>query len=104
MRVTEKPRNGGIILAVQELWGPALKKVLALLAAAIIFSSLSMADQTVAGANADPIYKQLRDISLGGEIIAVKDFTLRRDAGAFKFRQGTFVFLTPVNGKVTGAI
>src|SRR4051812_22710161 len=65
---------------------------------------MAVADQSVAGANADPTYKQLRNISLGGEIITVKDFTLKRDAGTFKFRHGTFVFLTPVNGKVTGAI
>ena len=67
-------------------------------------SAAGAADQAAAGANSDPTYRQLRDLSLGGDAIAVSNLTLKRDAGTFKFDQGTFVFSTPVNGKVTGAV
>src|SRR4029077_15660816 len=36
--------------------------------------------------------------------ITVKDFVLKRDAGTFTFRSGNFFFLTPVQGKTTGAV
>ena len=62
------------------------------------------ADQPPAGANSDATYRQLRDQSLGGEAIAVTNFTLKRDAGTFHFNQGSFIFATPINGKVTAAV
>ncbi len=55
-------------------------------------------------ANTDPIYQQLRRSQLGDVTVAVHDFVLQRDAGTFTFRSGTFTFLAPVNGKVTGAV
>lgn len=55
-------------------------------------------------ANNDPIYLQLRSVRVGTEIIAVKDFTLKRDAGIFHFKSGVFRLLDPVNGKITGAV
>jgi len=54
--------------------------------------------------NSDPVYQQLRNITPGGKAIAVKDFVLKRDAGTFTFRSGNFFFLTPVQGKTTGAV
>jgi hypothetical protein len=55
-------------------------------------------------ANTDPTYQQLRHITLGSESVSVNNLVLKRDAGTFTFRSGTFTFLAPVNGKVTGAV
>ncbi len=57
-----------------------------------------------AAANADPTYQQLRRSQLGDVTVAVHDLVLQRDAGTFTFGSGTFIFLAPVNGKVTGAV
>jgi hypothetical protein len=54
-------------------------------------------------ANADPVYKQLRNIGLG-ETFRLDDFTIRMDAATFHFQKGTLTLLNPVNGIVTGAI
>ena len=55
-------------------------------------------------ANNDPTYLKLRNIKIGQETVNVKDFTLKRDAGTFAFKSGTFYLLEPVNGKITGAV
>jgi len=55
-------------------------------------------------ANNEPTYVRLRRITLGEESAAVKDFTLKRDAGTFVFRSGAFYFLHAVNEKITGAV
>jgi hypothetical protein len=57
-----------------------------------------------AGPNSDTTYLQLRNITLGGEAVAVNNFTLRRDAATFHLRSGTICFLPAVQGKVTGAV
>ena len=57
-----------------------------------------------AKANSDPTYQQLRNVGLSGEVSAANNLVLKRDAGAFTFRSGSFYFLAPVNGKVTGAV
>jgi hypothetical protein len=54
-------------------------------------------------ANADPIYKQLRNIGLG-ETFRFDDFNLHLDTTTFRFQKGTLTLLNPVNGVVTGAI
>ncbi|MGH9532563.1 MAG: M1 family aminopeptidase [Terriglobales bacterium] len=54
--------------------------------------------------NTDPTYQQLRNVGLSGEVATVSNLVLKRDAGTFTFRSGTFSFLAPVNGKVTGAV
>ena len=54
--------------------------------------------------NSDPTYQQLRRSQLGDATLAVHDFVLRREAGTFTFRSGTFSLLAPVNGRVTGAV
>jgi len=54
--------------------------------------------------NADPTYQALRNLSLGGEAVSVSNFELKRDAGTFHLHSGTVCFVTPVNGKVTGAV
>src|SRR5580704_18994513 len=59
---------------------------------------------TSAQPNADPVYQELRNVTPGGKSIEVKDVVLKRDAGKFTFRAGTFYFLAPVKDLVTGAI
>ncbi len=54
--------------------------------------------------NADPTYQQLRTVGLSGEAAAANNLVLKRDLANFTFTSGTFYFLTPVNGKVTGAV
>ena len=55
-------------------------------------------------ANSDPTYQQLRNLGLGGEVATANNLVLKRDAGIFTFRSGSFSFLAPVNGKITGAV
>jgi len=56
------------------------------------------------GPNSDPTYQQLRNISLGSEAVAVNHLELKRDAATFHLQSGTVCFVTPVQGKVTGAV
>jgi hypothetical protein len=60
--------------------------------------------QQPAEPNSDPTYRQLRDGTVSGEAFTVSNLVLTRDAAKFKFSQGTFVFVPPVNGKVTTAV
>lgn len=55
-------------------------------------------------ANDDPSYQALRHAGIGRETINVSSFTLKREAGIFTFRNGTFFLFSPVNGRVTGAL
>ena len=57
-----------------------------------------------AGPNSDPTYQALRNLTLGGESVAVSNFDLKRDAGTFHLRSGTVCFTAPVQGRVTGAV
>ena len=54
--------------------------------------------------NSDPAYQQLRNLTLSGEAVSVTNFELKRDAGTFHLHSGTVCFVTPVQGKVTGAV
>ncbi len=58
----------------------------------------------VPGPNADPVYQQLRNITLGTEAVAVNNLVLKRDAATFNLHSGTVCFVPPVQGKVTGAV
>src|SRR5580704_1709954 len=55
-------------------------------------------------ANSVPAYVALRNLGLGSEAVSVTNFELKRDAGTFRLNSGTFCFVPPVNGKVTGAV
>ncbi|HZS26567.1 MAG TPA: M1 family aminopeptidase [Candidatus Angelobacter sp.] len=55
-------------------------------------------------ANNEATYLKLRNIKLGTETVHVSNFKLAREAGVFTFRSGTFYFVEPVNGKITGAV
>ncbi|MGB9203649.1 MAG: M1 family aminopeptidase [Terriglobales bacterium] len=67
-------------------------------------SSLCAAENPPAGPNSDPTYQQLRNLTLGGEAVSVSNLDLKRDAGTFHLHSGTVCFVTPVQGKVTGAV
>lgn len=69
-----------------------------------ISSNVLAADTPAVGRNSDPTYQQLRNLTLGGESVAVNGLDLHRDAGTFHLRSGTVCFLAPVQGKVTGAV
>ncbi|HWR15875.1 MAG TPA: M1 family aminopeptidase [Terriglobales bacterium] len=81
-----------------------MSKVLSCLLFLLLFANVCLADKPVENGNSDPVYRQLRDIGVGSEGVTVTNFVLKRDAATFTFTQGTFSFLAPVNGKVTGAI
>jgi hypothetical protein len=65
--------------------------------------NISVPAKSLAFANSDPVYRQLRDVGLG-KTFRFDNFTLAVDAGTFQFQKGTLTFLNPVNGIVTGAI
>jgi hypothetical protein len=50
------------------------------------------------------VYQQLRNIGLGSEAVTVNNFEVKRDAATFHLHSGTVCFVTPVQGKVTGAV
>jgi hypothetical protein len=66
--------------------------------------SLFSADTAQVRRNSDSTYQQLRKLTLGNEAVAVNNLDLRRDAAIFHLRSGTVCFVTPVQGKVTGAV
>ena len=55
-------------------------------------------------ANSNVIYKQLRSLLPGGEVVSVSNFELHRDAAILTFTRGDFAFYGEVSGKVTGAV
>ncbi len=54
-------------------------------------------------ANADPVYRKLREIGLGTSF-DFANVTIPLDTATFEFQSGTLTFLSPVDGVVTGAI
>jgi hypothetical protein len=67
---------------------------------AILSASLALAQTP----NGDGDYQLLRNIAMGSEAVTVSNVTLKRDAATFQLNSGTVCFLSPVRGKVTGAI
>jgi len=65
--------------------------------------NISVAGASLAFANSDPVYRQLREAGLG-ETHLVENFTLTWDVGTFHLQKGTLTALSPVNGVVTGVI
>ena len=66
--------------------------------------SLLAADTLSPGPNSDPTYQQLRNLTLGSEAVAVSGLDLHREIATFHLRSGTICFVSPVQGKVTGAV
>ena len=71
------------------------------------------ADVTVANAglksNSDPVYQQLRqqaksEQEFAGAYASVNNLSLKRDAATFVLRSGEIYFVTPVEGRITGAV
>jgi hypothetical protein len=54
--------------------------------------------------NANALYQALRTRMPNGPAFTVKDLSLRRDAGLFTFRDGTFYLYGEVGGMTTGAV
>ena len=54
--------------------------------------------------NSNGMYQALRTRTAAGATVAVKNFTLKRDAGVFTFSDGTFFLFSDVNGMTTGAV
>ncbi len=75
-----------------------------LLAIVLLLSSCSATLIAQRPANGNPYYQQLRGLLPGGEVIAVKDLEIKRDAATFTLRSGNIAFYGQVNGKVTGAV
>ena len=65
--------------------------------------NISVPGKSLAYANSDSIYRQLRDLGLG-PTSRFDNETLQWDAATFQFQKGTLTLLTPVEGVVTGAI
>jgi len=65
--------------------------------------SISVPGKSLAFANSDPVYRQLREIGLG-QTFRFDNFTLNWDVATFHFEKGTLTILNPVDGVVTGAI
>ena len=55
-------------------------------------------------ANSDPTYQAIRSVTVGTEAVTVNNFTLVRDSATFHLHSGVVCFVTPVQGKVTGAV
>jgi hypothetical protein len=59
--------------------------------------------------NSDPLYQQLRqhaksEQEFAGPYASVNNLSLKRDAATFMLRAGEIYFLTPVEGRTTGAV
>ena len=73
--------------------------------AVLLFASAVFGQNPAPAApNSDPTYQLLRNIGLGGEVVSVKDFTLKRDAATFHLHSGNVCFVSAVQGKITGAV
>jgi hypothetical protein len=70
----------------------------------VLVVALTASGQQSPAPNSDPVYQQVRNVSLGGETVAVNNLILKRDAGTFRLNSGTVCFVTPVRGKVVGAV
>jgi hypothetical protein len=65
--------------------------------------SVTVSDKSMAFANSDPVYRQLRDVGLGPSYFC-ENASWPIDVGKYVFKSGTLTFLAPVNGMQTGAI
>jgi len=66
-------------------------------------TSLNVSENSMAFANSDAVYRQLRDVGLRSTF-RCENFTLNVDVGTFELNSGTIAFLNLVNRFETGAI
>ncbi len=64
---------------------------------------VTVSEKSLAYANPDPIYRQLRDLGLG-DSFHCENLKLNLDVGSFELKSGTFTLLNPINEFVTGII
>ena len=65
--------------------------------------TVSVPGKSLAFANSDPLYRQLREIGLG-QTFRFDNHTLTSDTATFQFQKGTLTILNPVGGVITGAV
>ena len=70
----------------------------------LFVQSAVFADTPPARANNDPAYAALRTAGLAGSQAFAENVVLKRDISTITLRKGTLSFLTPVEGRVTGAV
>jgi hypothetical protein len=81
------------------------RSIIAMLVVAVALAGPEAYAQNAApGPNSDPTYQALRNLTLGGDSVSVSNVDLKRDAGTFHLHSGTVCFVTPVGGRVTGAV
>src|SRR5271156_146054 len=87
---------------------PFIPEALLTMASRIIFAAavqltlllpIYAADNPAIAPNSDPIYQQLRNLTLSGEAMSVSNFELKRDVGTFHLHSGTVCFVAPVQGR-----
>jgi hypothetical protein len=66
-------------------------------------TSVTVTGKSLAFANSDAAYRQLRDVGLG-DTFHCDNFTLAMDVATFQLKSGTITLLQPINGSQTGAI
>jgi hypothetical protein len=66
-------------------------------------TKVTVSDKSMAFANSDPLYRQLRDGTLGNSYHC-ENFTLSLDAGTFELKSGTITLLNPIYNFETGLI
>jgi Peptidase family M1 domain/Carboxypeptidase regulatory-like domain len=66
-------------------------------------TSVTVTGKSLAFANSDVAYRQLRDDGLG-DTFHCENFTLVMDVATFQLKSGTITLLQPINGSQTGAI
>ena len=66
-------------------------------------TSIKVSEKSMAFANSDAVYRQLRDVGLG-DTYRCERFTLAMDVGTFELKSGTITLLGLVNNTETGAI
>jgi hypothetical protein len=66
-------------------------------------TTVSVPGKSMAFANSDPVYRQLRGLGLG-DTFRFDNYTLAWDVGTFHFQKGTLTMFGQVDGVITGAI
>lgn len=89
--------------SVGDRWPPGKAPGVALLASILVLLTGALA-YAQSGANSDPNYVALRNLTLGSQAVTIANLDLKRDAGTFRLNSGKVCFVNSVNGKVTGAV
>jgi peptidase M1-like protein/carboxypeptidase family protein len=66
-------------------------------------TSITVNEKSLAFANSDAVYRQLRDVGFSSSY-QCENSKLEIDVGTFEFKSGTMTFLRPVNNFITGAV